>query len=71
MCSADPVEGGPLPLRLSLSDVTDRKSYGCAKTLPNGTVCETFREADASRGLLYDGREHYIAFEEAPPPRYP
>ena len=65
MYSADPVEGERFFLRLLLTEVTGRKSYDCVKTLPNGTVCETFREAAASRGLLYDDRERYIAFEEA------
>ena len=65
MYSADPVEGERFFLRLLLTEVTGCTSYDCLKTLPDGTVCETFREAAAARGLLYDDREHFLAFEEA------
>ena len=65
MYSASPSEGGRFYLRLFLTEVTGCKSYDCAKTLPDGTVCGAFREAAASRGLLHDDRERYLAFEEA------
>ena len=65
MYPADPVEGGRFPLRLLLTDFTGCKSYDFVKSLPIGTVCEAFREAAASRGLLCDGGEHYIAFDES------
>ena len=67
MYSASPAEGDRFYLRLWLTEGTGCKSYDCAETLPNGTVCETFREAAAARGLPNDDKERYIAFEEAAP----
>ena len=67
MYSAYPADGGRFYLRLLLTEVTGCKAYDCAKTLPNGTVREPFRDAAASRGLLHDDRDRYLAFEEACP----
>ena len=64
MYSADPADGERFFLRLLLTEVTGCKSYDCVGTLPNGSICEAFREAAAPRGLLYDDRERYIAFDE-------
>ena len=65
MYSSDPAEGERFCLRLFLTDVTGCDSYDCAKTLPIGAVCEAFLESAADRGLPYDDRERYFAFEEA------
>ena len=42
-----------------------RKSYGCIRNAPAGAIFEDFSESAASRGLLRDGKEYYLASPEA------
>ena len=65
MYAASPMEGERFYLRLLLTEVTDCKSFADLKRLPDGTVCETYREAAAARGLLMSDKERYHAFSEA------
>ena len=65
MCPAGPLEGGRFCFRLLITEASGCTPYDCLKTLPGGTVCETFREAAAARGLLRDDRGRFLAFEEA------
>ena len=65
MYAASPMEGERYYLRLLLTEMTGCTSFADLKTLPDGTVCETYRESAAARGLLMGDREHYHAFFEA------
>ena len=62
MYAASPMGGERYYVRLLLTEMTGRTSFADLKTLPDGTVCETFRDAAAARGLLMGHREHYHAF---------
>ena len=65
MYAASPKEGDRYYARLLLTGMNACTSFAGLKTLPDGTVCETFKEAAAARGLLMGDREHYHAFCEA------
>ena len=53
--SAHPSEGEQFYLRILLNHVTGCTSFQAIRTLPDGTVCGTFKEAVCHRGLLeYD-----------------
>ena len=65
MYAASPAEGGRYYIRLLLTEMDGCASFAGLKTLPDGTVCETFREAAAARGLQVADGERYHAFFEA------
>ena len=50
--SAHPGEGERFYLRMLLSHVTGCTSYQDIRSLPDGTVCPTYKEAARRRGLL-------------------
>ena len=55
--SAHPSEGERFYLRILLSHVTGCPSFQAIRTLPDGTVCGTFKETACHRGLLVnDGK---------------
>ena len=55
--SAHPGEGDRYYLRMLLNHVTGCTSYQEIRTLSDGTVCDTFKEAARRRGLLEDDQE--------------
>ena len=55
--SAHPGEGESLFLRMLLNHVTGCTSYEDIRTLPDGTVCNSYKEAALERGLLDDDQE--------------
>ena len=55
--SAHPGEGERFFLRMLLNHVTGCKSYEDIRTLPDGTVCNSYKEAALERGLLDDDQE--------------
>ena len=55
--SAHPGEGERFYLRMLLSHVTGCTSYQDIRSLPDGTVCPTYKEAARRRGLLDDDQE--------------
>ena len=55
--SAHPSEGERFYLRIPLSHVTGCTSFQAIRTLPDGTICGTFKETVCHRGLLVnDGK---------------
>ena len=52
-----PVEGERFYLRMLLNHVTGCTSFQCIRTLADGTVCESYKEAARSLGLLEDDKE--------------
>ena len=55
--SAHPGESDRYFLRMLLNHVTGCTSYQEIRTLSDGTVCDTFKEAALRRGLLEDNQE--------------
>ena len=55
--SAHPGEGSRFYLRMLLNHVTGCTSFQDIRTLPDGTVCDTYKEAALRRGLLEDDHE--------------
>ena len=55
--SAHPGEGPRFYLRMLLNHVTGCTSFQDIRTLPDGTVCDTYKEAALRRGLLEDDQE--------------
>ena len=55
--SAHPGEGERFYLRMLLNHVTGCTSYEDIRTLTDGTLCNTYKEAARKRGLLEDDRE--------------
>ena len=55
--SAHPGEGARFYLRMLLNHVTGCTSFQDIRTLPDGTVCDTYKEAALRRGLLEDDQE--------------
>ena len=47
-----------------MNHVTGCTSYQDIRTLPDGTICDTFKEAAFQRGLLEDDRENDLILEE-------
>ena len=60
--SAHPSEGERFYLRILLNHVTGCTSFQAIRTLPDGTVCGTFKEAACHRGLLEDDNEYYLCW---------
>jgi len=54
---ANPIEGERFYLRLLLHHVTGCTSFQDVRTLSDGTICPTFKEAAIQRGLLLDDSE--------------
>ena len=65
--SINPVSGDVYYLRLLLHDdhCRGKKSYADMLTLPNGDVCESFKEVCSMLGMLADDKEWEKALEEA------
>ena len=63
--SAHPGEGKRFFLRMLLNHVTGCTSYQDIRTLPDGTACETFKEAALKGGLLEGDQESDQCWEEA------
>ena len=63
--SAHPGEGERYFLRMLLNHVTGCTCYQDIRTLPDGTVCTTFKEACRRRGLLEDDQESDDCLTEA------
>ena len=59
------MEGERYYVRLLLTEMTGCTSIADLKTLPDGTVRKTFREAAAARGPLVGDRERYQSFPDA------
>ena len=57
MYFAHPVEGERFYLRMLLNHVTGCTSFQCIRTLADGIVCESYKEAARSLGLLEDDKE--------------
>ena len=55
--AAHPGEGERFFLRMLLNHVIGCTSYEDIRTLPDGTVCNSYKEAALARGLLYDDQE--------------
>ncbi|XP_070531906.1 uncharacterized protein [Ptychodera flava] len=62
---ANPVEGEWFYLRLLLHHVPGSISFEDIRTLPDGTICSTFKEAALKRGLLQDDEEWIECLREA------
>ena len=62
--SAHPAEGERFYQRILLNHVTGCTSYQDIRTLPDGTICDTFKEAAFQRGLLEDDSEYDLILEE-------
>ena len=62
--SAHPAEGERFYLRILLNHGTGCTSYQDIRTLPDGTICDTFKEAAFQRGLLEDDSEYDLILEE-------
>ncbi|XP_070555422.1 uncharacterized protein [Ptychodera flava] len=62
---ANPVEGERFYLRLLLHHVPGSISFEDIRTLPDGTICSTFKEAALKRGLLQDDEEWIECLREA------
>ncbi|KAG1663595.1 hypothetical protein GQR58_020325 [Nymphon striatum] len=62
---ANPIEGERFYLRLLLHHVTGCTSFQDVRTLSNGTLCPTFKEAAIQRGLLSDDSEWTHCLQEA------
>ena len=65
MYSAHPGEGPHFYPRILLSHVTGCMSFQDVRTLPDGTVCDTYKEAALRRGLLEDDQETDQCLAEA------
>ena len=63
--SAHPGEGPCFYLRMLFNHVTGCMSFVDVRTLPDGTVCDTYKEAALRRGLLEDDQEVYQCWPEA------
>ena len=63
--STSPIQGERHFLRLLLHHVAGAQSFQDLRTLPDGQVCSTFKEACVERGLLEDDREWERCLEEA------
>ena len=63
--SAHPGEGERFFLRMLLNHVIGCTCYQDVRTLPDGTVCPTFKEACRRRGLLEDDQESDDCLTEA------
>ena len=55
--SAHPGEGERFFLRMLLNHVTGCTSYKDIRTLPDGTVCNSYKEAALEHGLLDDDKQ--------------
>ena len=55
--SAHPGEGERFSLRMLLNYVIGCTSYEDIRTLPDGTVCNSYKETALERGLLDDDQE--------------
>ena len=65
MFSISHTAGEKYYLRLLLNVVRGPKCYEDVRTLDDGTVCSTFKEAARQRGLLADDQDNHRAMEEA------
>ena len=63
--SAHPGEGERFYLRILLNHVTGCTSFQDIRTLPDGTLCHTFKEAACHRGLLEDDNEYDLCLAMA------
>ena len=63
--SAHPSEGERFYLRILLNHVTGCTSFQAIRTLPDGTVCGTFKETACHRGLLEDDSEYDLCLAMA------
>ena len=63
--SAHPGEGERFYLRILLNHVTGCTSFQDIRTLPDGTLCHTFKEATCHRGLLEDDNEYDLCLAMA------
>ena len=63
--SAHPGEGERFYLRIFLNHVTGCTSFQDIRTLPDGTLCHTFKEAACHRGLLEDDNEYDLCLAMA------
>ena len=63
--SAHPGEGERFYLRMLLNHVTGCTSFQDIRTLPDGTVCHTYKEAACHRGLLEDDNEYDLCLAMA------
>ena len=63
--SAHPWEGRRFYLRILLNHVTCCMSFQDIRTLPDGTVCDTYKESALRRGLLEDDQEADQCLAEA------
>ena len=52
-----------------MNHVTGCTSYQDILTLPDGTICDTFKEAAFQRGLLEDDSENDLILEDPRDPR--
>ena len=55
--SAHPGEGSRFYLRMLFNHVRGCTSFQDIRTLPDGTVCDTYKEAALRRGLLEDDQK--------------
>ena len=65
MYSAHPGEGERFYLRILLNHVTGCTSFQHIRTLPDGTLCHTFKEAACHHGLLEDDNEYDLCLAMA------
>ena len=63
--SAHPSEGERLYLNILLNHVTGCTSVQDIRTLPDGTLCHTFKEAACHRGILEDDNEYDLCLAMA------
>ena len=63
--SAHPSVGERFYLRILLNHVTGCTSFQDIRTLPDGTLCHTFKEAACHRGLLEDDDEYDLCLAMA------
>ena len=65
MYQANPSEGERFYLRLLLHHTPCCTSYEDIRTLPDGTICQTFKQAALKRGFLQDDEEWIECLNEA------
>ena len=65
MYQANPSEGERFYLRLLLHHTPGCTSYEDIRTLPDGTICQTFKQAALKRGFLQDDEEWIECLNEA------
>lgn len=57
MCTASPCQGERYYLRILLTNVRGKTSFLDLRTLEDGTICSTYKEAALKRGLLESDTE--------------